>query len=119
MGAGGLIAPRAGGRRRGSDGNTVAAELSTHLICGNHGARKTPAIKVRPACHARFRIHFTSTYLSCINQVEGRLGRLIRRGMHESVQAPEGDIRAWTDQWNADPLLFVRANTLGESREAP
>jgi hypothetical protein len=49
--------------------------------------------------HPRFRMHFTPTGSSWINQVERWFGyltsQLIRRGAHKSVQALEADSRAW------------------------
>ena len=31
----------------------------------------------------------------------------IRRGVHKSVQALEADIRAWIENWNANPRPFT------------
>ncbi|GII96938.1 IS630 family transposase [Sinosporangium siamense] len=101
---------------------TVPAELDIHLICDNHGTHKTPAIKAWPARHPRFHMHFTPTGSSWINQVERWFGyltdQLIRRGVHKSVQALEGDIRAWMDRWNADPKPFVWTKTAEEILES-
>jgi hypothetical protein len=33
--------------------------------------------------------------------------KLIRRGVHTSVQALENDIKAWIENWNQDPKPFV------------
>jgi hypothetical protein len=33
--------------------------------------------------------------------------KLLRRGVHTSVQALEHDIRAWIDTWNTDPRPFI------------
>jgi transposase len=90
---------------------TVPEGLDVHLVCDNYGTHKTPAIKAWLARHPRFRMHFTPTGSSWINQVERWFGfltdQMIRRGAHKSVQALEADIRAWIAQWNQDPKPFV------------
>lgn len=96
----------------------VPAELDVHLVCDNYGTHKTPAIKAWLAKHPRFHAHFTPTGSSWINQVERWFGylteQLIRRGVHESVQALEGDIRAWIRDWNHNPKPFVWVKTAEE-----
>jgi len=66
----------------------------------------------------RFRLHFTPTGSSWINQVERWLGyptsQMIRRGVHKSVQGLEADIRAWIDNWNQDPRPFAWTKTAEE-----
>jgi hypothetical protein len=63
-------------------------------------------------------MHFTPTGSSWINQVERWFGfltdKLIRRGVHTSVQALEADIRNWIDTWNQDPKPFVWTKTAEE-----
>jgi hypothetical protein len=58
----------------------------------------------------RWHVHFTPTEASWINQVERffalRTEKQIRRGVHCSTQASEGDIRAFIDTHNADPKPF-------------
>ena len=97
---------------------TVPAELDIHLIRDNYGTHKTPAIKAWLAAHPRFHMHLTSTGSSWINQVERWFGfltdQMIRRGVHKSIQALESDIRAWIQQWNADPKPFVWTKTAEE-----
>jgi hypothetical protein len=39
---------------------------------------------------------------------------MIRRGVHKSVQALEADIRAWIENWNADPRPFAWTKTADE-----
>jgi transposase len=89
----------------------VPAELDVHLVCDNYGTHKTPAIQDWLARHPRFRMHFTPTGSSWINQVERWFGyltdRLIRRGVHKSVQALEKDIRTWIENWNENPRPFA------------
>jgi transposase len=96
----------------------VPAELDVHLVCDNYGTHKTPAIKRWLAAHPRFRLHFTPTGSSWINQVERWFGfltdQMIRRGVHKSVQALEADIRAWIATWNENPKPFVWTKTAEE-----
>src|SRR5690349_12751227 len=96
----------------------VPPELDIHLICDNYGTHKTPAIKTWLARHPRFHMHFTPTGSSWINQVERWFGyltsQLIRRGVHKSVHALEGDIRAWIKHWNASPRPFAWTKTADE-----
>jgi transposase len=70
------------------------------------------------ARHPRFHIHFTPTGSSWINQVERWFGhladKLLRRGVHTSVQALESDIKPWTEAWNQDPKPFAWTKTAEE-----
>jgi transposase len=93
----------------------VPAGLDVHLICDNYATHKTPEIRAWLDRHPRFRVHFTPTGSSWINQVERWFAYLtsqkIRRGVHRSVQALEADIRAWIDQWNQNPRPFTWTKT--------
>ena len=40
--------------------------------------------------------------------------KLIRRGVHTSVQTLEADIRNWIDTWNQDPRPFAWTKTAEE-----
>ena len=111
-----------------------AAEFKTFLITGSTrpcppgwtctwSATTWPRTRPRPiqawlARHPRFRLHFTPTGSSWINQVERWFGYLtaqrIRRGVHKSVQALEADIRAWIENWNRNPRPFRWAKTADE-----
>jgi transposase len=86
--------------------------------CGNYATHKTPEIQAWLARHPRFHIHFTPTESSWINQVERWFGhltdKLLRRGVHKSVQALESDIRAWIDAWNQNPRPFIWTKTAEE-----
>ena len=81
----------------------VPAELEVHLVCDNYGTHHTPEIQDWLARHLRFRMHFTPTRSSWIDQIERWFGyltdQLIRPGVHKSVQALEKDIRAWIENW--------------------
>jgi hypothetical protein len=53
-----------------------------------------------------------------MNQVERWFGlltdKLIRRGVHTSVQALENDIREWVVTWNDNPRPFTWTKTADE-----
>jgi transposase len=49
----------------------VPAGLGVHLVCDNLATKKTPEIQAWLARHPRFRLHFTPTGSSWINQVAG------------------------------------------------
>jgi transposase len=93
----------------------VPADLDVHLVCDNYATHKTPEIQAWLARHSRFHVHFTPTGSSWINQVERWFGqltdKLIRRGVHTSVQALEKDIRDWIATWNTDPRPFTWVKT--------
>jgi transposase len=96
----------------------VPAELDVHLVCDNYATHKTEEVQKWLARHPRFHVHFTPTGSSWMNQVERWFGfltdKLIRRGVHTSVQALERDIRAWIETWNANPRPFTWAKTADE-----
>jgi transposase len=96
----------------------VPAGLDVHLVCDNYGTHKTPAIQDWLARHPRFHVHFTPTGSSWMNQVERWFGlltdKLIRRGVHTSVQALENDIRDWIATWNDNPRPFTWTKTADE-----
>jgi len=96
----------------------VPADLEVHLICDNLSTHKTPTIGRWFTAHPRFRLHFTPTSSSWLNQVERWFGLLtdkaLRRGVHESVPALEKDIRAWITTWNANPRPFTWTKTADE-----
>src|ERR1022692_3375729 len=97
----------------------VPAELDVYLICDNYATHKTPEIRVWLDRHPRFHMHFTPTGSSWTSQVERWFGfltdKLIRRGVHTSVQALEADIRNWISTWNQDPKPFVWTRTAEEN----
>src|SRR6266699_1350341 len=96
----------------------VPAGLEVHMVCDNLATHKTPELRAWLARHPRFRLHFTPTGSSWINQVERWFGfltdQLIRRGVHKSVQSLEHDIREWVSTWNEDPKPFVWEKTAEE-----
>ena len=77
----------------------MPAGLDIHVVCDNYATHKTPEVRDWLARHPRFRVHFTPTGSSWINQVERWFGlmtdKMIRRGVHKSVRALKNDIRDW------------------------
>ena len=96
----------------------VPDELDVHIVCDNYATHKTPEINKWFTAHPRFHIHFTPTGSSWVNQVERFFGlitdKLIRRGVHTSVQALEADIREWIKTWNENPRPFTWTKTADE-----
>jgi transposase len=96
----------------------VPAGLDVHLVCDNYATHNTPEIRDWLARHPRFHMHFTPTGSSWMNQVERWFGlltdKLIRRGVHTSVQALENDIRDWIATWNGNPRPFTWTKTADE-----
>ncbi len=96
----------------------VPAELEVHLVCDDYGTHQTPQIQAWLQRHPRFRMHFTPTGSSWINQAGRWSGfltdQMIRRSVHKSVQALEADIQAWIATWNDDPRPFNWTKTAEE-----
>jgi transposase len=96
----------------------VPADLDVHLVCDNYATHNTPEIRAWLARRPRFHIHFTPTGSSWMNQVERWFGlltdKLIRRGVHTSVQALENDIKDWITTWNDNPRPFTWTKTADE-----
>ncbi len=96
----------------------VPPDLDVHLVCDNYATHNTPEIRTWLARHPRFRIHFTPTGSSWMNQVERWFGlltdKLIRRGARTSVQALENDIKDWIATWNDNPRPFTWTKTADE-----
>jgi hypothetical protein len=66
---------------------TVPAELDVHLICGNYGTHKTPAIKAWLARHPRFHMHHADRLL--VDQPGRTLVRLPDRPADPAGRAQE------------------------------
>jgi transposase len=96
----------------------VPAGLDVHLVCDNYATHNTPEIRTWLTRHPRFCVHFTPTGSSWTNQVERWFGlltdKLIRRGVHTSVQALENDVREWIATWNDNPRPFTWTKTADE-----
>jgi transposase len=89
--------------------------LDIHLVMDNYGTHKTPTIKAWFARHPRFRVHFTPTSASWLNQVERWFAtlteRYIRRGTHRSTRQLEAAIKHYVKVNNLDPKPFIWAKT--------
>jgi transposase len=96
----------------------VPASLDVHLVCDNYATRNTAEIRTWLARRPRFHVHFTPAGSSWMNQAERWSGlltdKLIRRGVHTSVQALETDIKDWIATWNTNPRPFAWTKTADE-----
>lgn len=96
----------------------VPSDLDIHIVCDNYATHKTEQVNAWLARHPRFHVHFTPTGSSWVNQVERFFGlltdKLLRRGVHTSVEALEADIRAWIETWNQNPRPFAWTKTADE-----
>jgi transposase len=99
----------------------VPKDLDLHLVLDNYGTHKTPEVKKWLLRHPRFHLHFTPTSSSWLNLVERWFAELtnrkLRRSAHRSVTELERDIRAWINEWNADPKPFIWTKTADEILE--
>jgi transposase len=78
-----------------------------HLVMDNYATHKTPKIKAWLARRPHWRVHFTPTSASWINQVERWFAELTRkqlqRGVHHSTAELEADITAFIQAHNENP----------------
>jgi len=92
------------------DGTTPPA-LDLHLIVDNYGTHKHPRVRAWLRRHPRFRLHFTPTASSWLNLVERWFRDLttkrLRRGSFSSVGDLITAIRAYLDNHNQNPQVFV------------
>ena len=95
---------------------------SLHVICDNVSSHKTPAVKGWLQRHPDVQMHFTPTYSSWLNMVEGWFAqltnKLLKRSTHRTLQALEADLRKWIDTWNENPHPFVWTKTAEEILES-
>ena len=84
--------------------------LDLHLVLDNYATHKTQAVRDWLLRHPRFRLHFTPTHGSWLNQVERWFAllsqRRIKRGSHTSVEGLEADIASFIDAHNESPKPF-------------
>ncbi|MFH5804654.1 IS630 family transposase [Alienimonas sp. DA493] len=82
-----------------------------HLVLDNYATHKTPAVKRWFARRPHYRLHFTPTGASWLNQVERFFAEItnkrLRRGVFRSVPQLERAIRDYVDGHNADAKPFV------------
>ena len=92
--------------------------LDLHLIADNYTTHKHPTVKAWLAKHPRFRMHFTPTSASWLNQVEPFFGLItekrIRHGVFKSVAELETAIVEYLDNHNAEPKPIVWIKSAGE-----
>lgn len=85
--------------------------LDIHVICDNLSAHKAPAVHRWLLDHPRFRLHFTPTYSSWINQVERWFAELqrrcLQRGVFCSVDELTTALENWIEVWNAHARPFT------------
>ena len=87
------------------------AALDLHLIVDNYGTHQHPRVKAWLRRHPRFHLHFTPTSSSWLNLVERWFRDLttdrLRRGSFGSVTDLIAAIRAYLDNHNQNPQVFV------------
>jgi len=93
----------------------VPSDMDVHIVLDNYGTHKAPTIKRWLAKRPRYRLHFTPTHGSWINQVERWFGlltdRQIKRGAHCSVSELKRAIQEFLDRSNTAPTPFVWTKT--------
>jgi len=93
----------------------VPTDLDIHLIVDNYATHKTALIRRWLAKRPRYRMHFTPTSASWLNQVERWFTlltqRQLRRGVHRSTQALEASIMQYIAVANETPKPFVWTKT--------
>ena len=84
---------------------------SIHLVMDNYATHKTPRVKRWLKRRPQYRVHFTPTGASWLNQVERFFSDIttkrIRRGVFRSVQALRTAIYDYLEEHNAEPKPFV------------
>jgi transposase len=92
------------------DGQTPAG-LDLHLIVDNYGTHKHPRVTSWLHRHPRFHLHFIPTSSSWLNMVERWFREItdkrIRRGTFKNVATLIAAIRAYMDNHNQNPHVFV------------
>jgi transposase len=85
-----------------------------HLVLDNYRTHKHPEVNAWLTHHPRFKLHFTPTSASWMNQVETWLSivhrKAIRCGVFRSVAHLKDSIQRFLDAWNADchPFAWVK-----------
>jgi len=86
-----------------------------HLVLDNYHTHKHPKVEEWLGQHPRFRLHFTPTSASWMNQVESWFSllqrRAIRRGVFRSVGVLRAAIERFLAAWNADAFPFAWLKT--------
>lgn len=88
----------------------VPAGLEVHIILDNYATHKTEAVEDWLAGHPRWKLHFTPTHSSWLNQVERFFARItqerIRRGVFKSVADLERAMKDYIAHHNQSPQPF-------------
>lgn len=91
-------------------GREVPKDLDVHLILDNYATHKTEAVEDWLAKRPRWKLHFTPTHSSWLNQVERFFARItnerIRRGVFQSVADLERAIKEYIADHNKKPRPF-------------
>jgi transposase len=90
---------------------SVPGGLDVHVVMDNYGTHKTEKVRRWFARHPRFHVHFTPTYSSWINLVEGWFSvlsrRRLRRGSFPSTRHLERAALEFVEATNESPRPFV------------
>ena len=88
----------------------VPPGLDVHVVLDNASIHKAPLIRDWLAKRPRYRLHFTPTGSSWLNQVERFFAllsaRQLKRGTHRSVEELEAAVLAYVEHHNAEPKPF-------------
>jgi len=88
----------------------VPVGLDVHIILDNYATHKTEVVEDWLAKRPRWKLHFTPTHSSWLNQVERFFARItnerIRRGIFQSVADLEQAIKAYIAEHNKNPRPF-------------
>lgn len=91
--------------------STIPPQGEVHLVLDNDGTHKTPKVVRWFVRHPRYRLHFTPTSASWMNQVERWFAEItqkrIRRGSFDGVRSLEKAIREYLEHHNQNPRPFV------------
>lgn len=94
-----------------------------HLVLDNYATDKHPAVQAWLRKRPRFRLHFTPTGASWMNQVEIWFSlvtrRAIRRAAFRTVAALRAAIRRFLDAWNDDCHPFAWSRSQNGSSPRP
>jgi len=89
----------------------LPAGPEVHLVMDNYGTHKTPKVKRWFARHPRYRLHFTPTSASWLNQVERFFAEITRRGIRRGtfthVRELEQAIHDYLRHHNCKPKPFA------------
>ena len=90
---------------------SVPADLEVHIVVDNYATHKHPKVKRWLARHPRYRMHYTPTYSSWLNQVEIWFNiitqKAIRRGTFRSVKQLVDKVDHFAKHANKNPRPFV------------